>query len=117
MASAYEYKLFAEATTAGQSAALYFGIAVGGLMAVSVVAHWTRKLYLKMFPKTSAIRRVGSSLARPIRRAAMSTVVGGFLFMPCRMSLALAYFGVNAALTFTNVNWSQQTLFAKRLGW
>lgn len=115
--SEYELKLFAEATIANQIASKHFGIAIGGLMGLFIITHWTQKLSQGLVSKGSAIHRFGSPITRPFRRAETGAAIGGVLVLPTQILLAAAYLGINLALTFTNVNWTQQTLFAKRLGW
>ena len=43
MASPYEVKLFAEMTITDQDAAMYYGIAMGSLMAVFIISYWTQR--------------------------------------------------------------------------
>lgn len=117
MASAAEEVLFEQASITDQDAAKYFGIAIGSLVALFALSHWTRWLASKYVPCSSTLARMSAAIIRPIRRTAKGIVVGGVLVLPGRIALALLYLAINVVLTFTNVDWSQQTLFAKRLGW
>ncbi|TKA83980.1 hypothetical protein B0A55_00255 [Friedmanniomyces simplex] len=117
MASAEQYELFAEASIADQAAAKHFGIAIGALAGLFILAHWTQKLAPRVTNRSRSCDRLYTATIRPFRRAAAGAAVGGVLVLPGRMLLASAYFAINIVLTFTNVNWTSQTLFAKRLGW
>jgi len=117
MASAAYEALFEQVSITDQDAAKYFGIAIGGLIALFAISHWTQRLATKYVSSSSTLARVCATITRPLRRAAKGVVVGGVLVLPGRIALTIVYIIINVVLTFMNVNWSMQTLFAKRLGW
>lgn len=118
MASKAEELLLARVSLTNQRAAEHFGIGIGGLIAFFAICHWTRKLSIKHVPPSSGLILVGASITRPFRQLAKGKIVYGILLLPGRMGLALVYLAINLAVTFTNIiDWSEQTLFAQRLGW
>lgn len=117
MSSLEMEELFAQVSITDQDTAKYFGIAIGGLIAMFTISHWVEKFSTDHLPRSSGLARSAAVVTRPFRRIAKGVALGGFLILPGRIALAVLYLAINALLTFTNVNWSMSTLFAKRLGW
>jgi len=107
------YKLFAKTSIANQAIAKHYGTAIGSLILLFTIVHWMHKLA----HKAGSLQRTFAALSRPLKRAATGLAFGGVLVLPGRLLLAIVYFAINIILTFINVNWDLQTLFAKRLGW
>jgi hypothetical protein len=112
-----QYKLFAEVSKTDQAAAKWFGVAIGSLVTVFILAHWTQKALSNVLAQSRTSSKICSTVLRPLKRFVAGVSVPGGLILPGRITLALIYFAINGAVTFTNVNWSTQTFFAKRLGW
>jgi hypothetical protein len=117
MLTAEEYELFAKVSRSDQAAAKWFGIAIGSLVVLCTVVRFTSILAHRFLARSRTLSRLCESLGRPVKRMSTGVFVGSGMILPGRIVLAVIYVAINASLTFTNVNWSTQTLFAKRLGW
>lgn len=110
--------LFAIWQVKDQKTAWYFGVAMAGLVIIFTIAHWLQLLFNKRVSKSSALSRCVRFVAHPLRRINKATIFGGIMFQPGITILAIAYFGINAGLTFyDHPERIGLTILAKRFGW
>ena len=104
------YGMLATARAWNTVQARYYGAAIGGLVALFIIAHWISKLC----SNSTATRTV----LRPISRFLKGFALGSWLILPGRLILAATYFAINGILWFTNGYWNLPDLgCAKRCGW
>lgn len=103
-----------------EETAKYYGGAIGGLMLLSVVAHWTNVLFNKYGSRNHAVSKTIAKLTRPVKRLVNFKIPGPRLLLSGRVIVALVYFGINIALLFQHLDYSgkdQMINVSKRFGW
>ncbi|KAJ5776867.1 hypothetical protein N7520_000113 [Penicillium odoratum] len=90
----------------------YFAIAIGAIMFLFAVYHWASVIHFKYGSSKShpALTRK----YREARRFLSSSIMG---LRTDRSLLYIVYWAINLILTLTNVDLTQPTYVAKRLGW
>jgi hypothetical protein len=110
--------LFAAWQVKDEDTAMYFAVALAGLVTVFTIAHQVDVLFTKDFAKSSAAGRLARSIGRPLRMFNRSRVVAGVELQPGSLLLLLFYFGINAGLTFYDrPDRVGYNILAKRFGW
>ncbi|KXT15723.1 hypothetical protein AC579_120 [Pseudocercospora musae] len=113
-------QLFAEWLARNHSTARYWAAAMGGLIGLFVVSHWSQRLYSKhLSRKPNALRATVRAIARPVQRLSTARSLGPVTILPGKFTLALVYFAINAALTFYDSpqKAAMKTMLSKRFGW
>jgi hypothetical protein len=102
-----------------QNTALYYGIAMFGLLAVFTITHWTGRIFDKSYDRSSSFELSLRLIGRYISYIFRQRNVAGIRVDPGRYSLAALYFAINIVLTFYDNPLQVTSLgfFAKRLGW
>jgi hypothetical protein len=102
-----------------QNTALYYGIAILGLLAVFTITHWTEVIFNKSCSRASSLRFGMRLINRPIGYTFRQRDLAGIQFNPGRYGLAALFFAINIILTFYDnpLQVSALGFFAKRLGW
>ncbi|KAJ5770256.1 uncharacterized protein N7511_002307 [Penicillium nucicola] len=90
----------------------YFAIAIGAIMALFVVFHWSMVIYFHYGPRNS--HPTLARKYREARRVLSSSTVG---LRTDRSILYIIYWSINLILTVTNVDLTLLTDVGKRLGW
>ena len=109
--------LFAEARAIDVTYTKYFAAGMVGLVALFTIVNWVQIIFNKYGSRSNTFARAAAAISRPLRRPLKGLTIGGFAILPSRLALAAAYFGINLALMFTQINWTVQVIFAKRCGW
>ena len=107
----------AEATATNVQYAKHYFTAIAGLIALFTIVHFGELLFIRFGSRSYPLARAASFVTTPIRRLLKGCVIGDALIFPGRIVLALVYIGINVALTFPEVDWSDQVFLAKRCGW
>ena len=109
---------YAEARAIDIQHAKYFAISIGGLFAALTIANWTTILlgrHAALQPST--LNKAYSRMSKCIAPVSRGYFIGSWTFIPGRVLLVIAYFGLNLSLMFTNIDLSNETFFAMRCGW
>ncbi|KAH8601638.1 ferric reductase NAD binding domain-containing protein [Bisporella sp. PMI_857] len=96
----------------------YYWVAMGGLIAVFTISHWSRHLYSRHASKAlrdSALMKVQVAITRSVRHVLLRRVPG--FTSVGHAGLVATYLGINIALTVTNIRWVTLTGIGKRCGW
>jgi hypothetical protein len=110
--------LFAKWQTKDENTAMYFGVAMAGLVAVFTVAHQVDCHFTKDFAKSSGSARLARSIQRPFQIFNRNRVVAEVEILPGKILLVLLYFGINAVLSFHDrPDQVGFNILAKRFGW
>ncbi|KAJ5239404.1 hypothetical protein N7468_004023 [Penicillium chermesinum] len=98
-------------------AARYFAIAIGAVMAIAIVIHWTGNLFLRYNGKASLpgwYRSTFYGLKRGTAQLLGSKIAGIHLE---KLSTVFLYWSLHLILILTNVDLMEPSEVAKRLGW
>ena len=106
-----------EATAANVKYSKYYAGAMIGLVALFAFVHWMQIVFSKYGSRTNPGAESIIFVSTPIRRLLKGIVIGEVLILPGRILLAIVYFGINIALMFPQLDWSNQVFLAKRCGW
>ncbi|KAF7186031.1 Ferric/cupric reductase transmembrane component 1 [Pseudocercospora fuligena] len=113
-------ELFAEWLAKNHNTARYWAAATGGLIGLFVVSHWSQNLYSRhLSRKPNALRSTVRAIAKPIQRLSTARSLGPITILPEKVTLAMVYFAINAALTFYDAPQQapMKTMLSKRFGW
>ncbi|KAF2163722.1 hypothetical protein M409DRAFT_57217 [Zasmidium cellare ATCC 36951] len=113
------YALFAKWQALDEVTARIFGIAIGSLIIVFAIGHWTERLFSQSFTKPSTLRSLSRAIVRPLVRLHGPRTIFGITFHPGRMHIIFAYIAINIVMVFHDhpENAPMQTIIAKRFGW
>lgn len=113
------YILFAKWQVLDERTAEIFGIAVGALIGIFAITHWTERLFSKSFNNQSMLTSLIRNIARPLRRLHGPRTILGFTLNPGRLHFIFAYVSINIVLVFHDHPEKApiHTILAKRFGW
>lgn len=113
------YILFAKWQILDERTAKIFGVAIGGLIVIFAIAHWTERVFSKSFVHQSTLRYLVRNTTRPLRSLHGPQTILGFTLNPGRLHLIFGYISINVVLVFYDhpERAPIQTILAKRFGW
>ncbi|KAK4503761.1 hypothetical protein PRZ48_004676 [Zasmidium cellare] len=113
------YALFAKWQALDEVTARIFGIAIGSLIIVFSIAHWTQRFVSQSFTRPSTLRSISRAIVRPLVRLHGPRTIFDITFHPGRLHLVFAYIGINIVMVFHDSpqDAPMQTIIAKRFGW